>query len=156
MTPDKLSDEEFCALLVNGADTGNAEAAELKSTLNSYRHESLVWAQRRSAAMPSLAPAARRQGIWAAVPQWTLAAVAAMTVTVGVVHFANASRGNTQEDAPIAMEQTADNRSTASQLDDDNELLHSIDAAVNAGSGLPARDLVQSTGEEPHSHGSME
>ena len=140
-----LSDEQICELLMGGAPKTAtelpAEADALKSALTSYRMETLRWAERRSAAMPSLLPAARRNGVWAAVPQWSLAAVAVITVAIGVAHLNNASQEDAAAESPAAIKRTVDAAATPEQIADDNALLGSIDAAVNAGTGLPVKAL---------------
>ena len=144
-SPDSLTDEQFCELLMGGAPetptAPHAEADAFKRAVSSYRAESLLWAERRSAAMPSLLPSVRRSGFRAALPQWTLAAVAVMTMVAAGVHFNTASQDTAAVEAPAAIVRTADATATPEQIAHDNVLLGSIDAAVHAGSGLPVNAL---------------
>lgn len=123
--------------LLTGGEIDSTEAEALQAAIATYRTESLLWAQRRSAAMPSLAPAVRRARLWAVVPQWSLAAVAAITVAVGIANVRNTS----QQPAPAVEASAVVTPATPQQIADDNTLLHQIDAAVNAGSDLPVDSL---------------
>lgn len=155
---DSLTDEQFCELLMGGAPEAtaelHAEAGAFKSALSSYRADSLVWAERRSAAMPSLLPSVRRSGFHVAWPQWTLAAVAVMTMVVAGVHVNTASQDTAAVDTSAAITRTVD--ATPEQIADDNVLLGSIDAAVHAGAGLPVNALGLDAHAAVRAHGSME
>ncbi len=123
----------------------------LQAGLRSYRTVALTWAERRSAAQPSLAAAARRSRIWAAVPQWSLAAVAALTVAAGVVHF----HGNQGDDSlPVAHATVAARAAdvTASpdeQIAADNNLLSNIDAALRYDSASSAAQFGLKVAPQP-------
>ncbi|MEZ2347225.1 hypothetical protein [Terriglobus sp. RCC_193] len=153
-----LSDEFFCEMLVSQhrGPEETAELTEMKDALATYRAETLSWAERRSAAQPSLAAAARRKHLWAAAPQWAMAAVAIMSITVGVLHFAGIPGDE------MAMEQrtipAAAQASPQQQLADDNALLESIDSALNTGSALPvdALGLGRAQNAGTRHHGSVE
>jgi negative regulator of sigma E activity len=137
----KLSDESLSDLLApNAAASDDSELAELKAALRSYRTETLDWAERRSATQPSLVSRAR-ESRWAAVPQWSLAAVAILAVTAGVVHFA----GYGAEDvAPAAAPVTASAPVQVTAQDEiaaDNQLLGSIDQALRYDSVFPTGEI---------------
>jgi len=132
-----LTDEEFCErLFSHDASAADGELEDVRNAVANYREMMSDWAHRRSAAQPSLAAAARRSRFWAAVPQWSLAAVAMMTVavTAGMLHLNNAPNDTTE-----AIHATTD---AAHQLmSADNDLLISIDAVVNASTDLPVIKL---------------
>lgn len=164
MTPDthkhtdELSDEQFCAMLL-AQDSPEDDAAELnaiKDALASYRTEAMDWAERRSAAKPSLAAQAASQSLWASAPQWALAAVAVMTVTVGVMHFTGNGMGDTASTAQVSTESLAPQPTRQQQIAEDNALLESIDSALNTGSGLPVDGLGLEHGHNLGNHGSAE
>ena len=130
-----MTDEEFSALLVlPGAAHGNITRQEkqltvVRDAVDAFRAESLQWAERRSAGQPSLAAAARQGERWAAMPQWSLALVAVVTIVGGVVHIsrtavqpATMSAASTASIAPSA---------GANDLAADNHLLSSIDAELS-------------------------
>jgi anti-sigma-K factor RskA len=169
MTQHSLTDEQFADLLagrpsaetladLNGDAGSEMELSDLKSALQSYRSETLAWAERRAAAAPSLVPVARRRARWMAVPQWSMAAIAVAAVAVGIGHFsghgADEAVGNTPAigmgDAPIAgASKVADSVS-------DDELLTSIDAALSYGTS-PVDGLgLKSTGNEGAPRHNME
>lgn len=154
-----LSDELFCEMLVSQhrAPEETVELTEMKDALEVYRTETLDWAERRSAAQPSLVAAARRRHLWSAAPQWAMAAVAIMSITVGVLHFTGVPGDDT------AMEQTipaasVTQASPQQQIADDNALLESIDSALNTGSTLPvdALGLGRAQNAGTRHHGSVE
>lgn len=146
MTP---QDERGDDLLTGKIDTADAEV--LRAAVASYRAESLLWAERRSAAMPSLVPAARRARLWAAVPRWSLVTVAVFTVAVGMAHYGN----TTQPAIPVEVSTDA-TPATPKELADDNALLKQIDAAVNAKSDLPADALGLQVRHAANARGNME
>jgi hypothetical protein len=153
-----LSDERFCELLLSQdrAPEMTAELTEMKDALDTYRTEALAWAERRSAAQPSLAAAARRRHLWAAAPQWAMAAVAIMSITVGVLHFTGVPGDQTameQQTIPAAAQ-----ASPQQQIADDNALLESIDSALHTGSALPvdALGLGRAQNAGTRHHGSAE
>lgn len=141
----QLSDEALAELLVTGETTSpatspddapdhvqDAELLEMHAALASYRTETLQWAERRSATQPSLIPAARRGRVWAAVPQWSLATVAAVTIAAGVFHFTG--KDDPPESTASTSAQvttTAANTASAADIAEDNRLLSSIDAALS-------------------------
>jgi negative regulator of sigma E activity len=149
-----LTDEQFADLLagrptsetladLQGDADAAAELVELKSALHSYRAESLVWAERRSAAAPSLVPAARRRARWMAVPQWSLAAVAVAAVAVGIGHFSGSSANGAVAGTPAIATASASAASASPERDiaSDNELLTSIDAALSYAGTSPVDGL---------------
>ena len=129
-----LTDEQMSELLARPIDasdgTADAELARLRSALTSYRTETLLWAERRSAAQPSLAAAARRSDRWAALPRWSLATIAIVTIAAGVAHVSESR--NTPEDGTQAslLGAAQQSRSSADDIAADNKLLHSIDDAL--------------------------
>ena len=155
-----LSDERFCELLVSQHRTPEetTDLAEMKDALEIYRTETLAWAERRSAAQPSLAAAARRRHLWSAAPQWAMAAVAIMSIAVGVLHFTGVPGDETameQQTIPAASMAQANPQQ---QIADDNALLESIDSALNTGSTLPvdALGLGRAQNAGTRHHGSVE
>jgi len=163
MTPEmqkrtnELTDEQFCEMLMEhgSEEDGTAEVNGLKDALATYRTETLDWAERRSAAQPSLAAAAGRRSLWGAAPQWALAAVAVMTVTVGVMHFVGNDTEETASTAEVTT-QLAPQPTRQQQIAEDNELLESIDSALNTGSGLPVDSLGLEHVPDMGHHGSAE
>jgi hypothetical protein len=155
---DELSDEQFCAMLMS-QDSAEEDAAELhamKNALVTYRTEAMDWAERRSAAKPSLAAMAAKQSRWAWAPQWALAAVAVMTVTVGVMHVAGNNTEETASTATQSAQMYAPQPTRQQQIADDNALLESIDSALSTGSGLPVDGLGLEHGRNMGHHGSAE
>ena len=130
-----LDDETFTRLLSQPAEAVNdadAEVVALRSALRSYRTETLQWAERRSSTQPSLRPAARRSRVWAAVPQWSLAAVAVISIAAGAVHVYD--RPDAGEETTAAADVTPAGsaaRTSEADIAADNELLSSIDQALS-------------------------
>ncbi len=142
MTP--LTNDQVCDQLhpaVAQARHDDAELATLRSALGSYRAQTLQWAERRSATQPSLVAQARRSERWAALPRWSLATIAIVTIAAGVAHVSE-GRGNMAEDAslpPVAAVQ--ETRSSAAEIAADNKLLNSIDAELSYHSRSPVDGL---------------
>jgi hypothetical protein len=164
MTPEKkkrtdeLADEQFCEMLMEcgSAEDATAEINDLKDALATYRTETLDWAERRSSVQPSLVAAAGRRGRWSAAPQWALAAVAVMTVTVGVMHFVGNDTEETASTAQVSTEISAPQPTRQQQIAEDNELLESIDSALDTGNGLSVDGLGLEHGSDMGNHGSAE
>jgi hypothetical protein len=160
-----LSDEQIADLLASAPLTpgsSNQEDAELhalRAALGSYRSETLLWAERRSAVQPSLVAAAQRNRFWAAVPQWSLAAVAAVTVATGIVHFTG-NPGDRSAAAPMPATASAPAQALhATQADADiaadNQLLSSIDQALTYRPVSPADEFglkASSSQTKPRTH----
>jgi hypothetical protein len=145
-----LTDEAFAELLCRPADAfaGAAapEAEVLRAALRSYRTETLQWAERRSSTQTSLQPAARRSRMWAAVPQWSLAAVAVISIAAGVAHVydrpdVNDASEETVATAPAASVVVPAARTSPSDIAADNRLLSSIDQALSYRAELPIDNL---------------
>ena len=144
-----LSDEAFADLLARpSAETTSAdrEAEALRSALRSYRTETLQWAERRSSTSPSLQPAARRSRIWAAVPQWSLAAVAVISIAAGVAHVydrpdVNDASEETVATAPAQSVVVPVARISPAEIAADNRLLSSIDQALSDHAVTPVEGL---------------
>lgn len=146
-----MTDEEFAGLLlkphadtddVEYGDAGN-EVKQVRSALHGYRSEMLQWAGRRSAGQPSLAEKAHQQERWAALPQWSLALVALVTVVGGVAHFTG-TRSSTEPPPAISMEAAVPTQNRASTPDEiaaDNQLLSSIDAELSYHRASPVDSL---------------
>ncbi len=144
-----LTDEAFVELLVRTDSTPSAgeadsEAAALRSALHSYRAETLQWAERRSSTQPSLQSAARRSRLWAGVPQWSLAAVAVISIAAGVAHVYD--RPGDVADEPLATTQATTvaepvARSSEADIAADNRLLSSIDQTLSYHSASPIDNL---------------
>lgn len=155
-----LSDELFCELLVSQHRTleETTELTEMKDALETYRTETLAWAERRSAAQPSLAAAARRRHLWSAAPQWAMAAVAIMSIAVGVLHFTGAPGDETAMEQQTIPASSMAQANPQQQIADDNALLESIDSALSTGSTLPidALGLGRAQNAGTRHHGSVE
>jgi len=135
-----MTDEAFSELLAGRLREDSAdEVKAMQAALRTYRDETLVWAERRSAAKPSLAAAAKRSAFLAAVPQWSLAAVATLTVAVGLVHFTGDRGAQAVADVPaVAVQERA---VSTEQIAADNSLLTNIDSALAYDSETPAVDI---------------
>lgn len=134
----ELTDEQMAVLLAAAPanDTtfeADAEVRAMQAALRSYRTETLLWAERRSAGQPSLAPLVARNRFWTAAPQWALAAIAVVTISVGAFHLRESN--NAVNDIPAV--QTFAQTSTSS-LAEDNRLLSQIDVALQYDSAPPA------------------
>ncbi len=152
-----LTDEAFADLLARPVEDGlhdaDGEAESLRSALRSYRTETLQWAERRSSTLPSLQPAARRSRAWAAVPQWSLAAVAVISIAAGVARvYDRPGVNDTSEETvaavppPTAVAPAAP--ASAADIAADNRLLSSINQALS----YHVQSPVDSLGLKP-SHG---
>ena len=150
------TDEDFAELLagpktevVLTAET-DAEVLQMESALRAYRVEALQWAERRSSVQPSLVPAARRSTLWASLPQWSLAAVAAISIAAGVTHLVENHRdSNDVADVSVATVLPAAKQSSPAQIAADNRLLSSIDSALSYHSASP----VDALNLKPEAHG---
>ena len=145
-----LSDQAFSELLCRPAGTSagpvDAEAEALRSALRSYRTETLQWAERRSSAQASLQPAARRSRMWAAVPQWSLAAVAVISIAAGVAHVYDRPDVNDTSEVTVATEPSPSAvvpaaPASPAEIAADNRLLSSIDQALSYHTGSPIDSL---------------
>lgn len=139
-----LSDEAFADLVAHADTSGvpaqSGEAEALRSAIRSYRTETLRWAERRSATQPSLQSAARRSRAWAAVPQWSLAAVAVISIAAGVAHVYDRSDAGQEEveaTAPAAVFNSSVTGTSPADIEADNRLLSSIDQALSYHPALP-------------------
>lgn len=102
----------------------------MHAALESYRDESLRWAERRSATMPALKPASR----WFHAPQWAVAATAVVALAVTGVFY-------TQHLHAPADITTAATAPTQQALAVDNELLSSVDQALSGSVAPTEQDL---------------
>ena len=142
-----LTDEQFSDELlrvpVSPSHAEQRELIALHSALESYRCEALHWAERRSAAQPSLAAAARRSERWAALPRWSLATIAIVTIAAGVAHLSEQRSTITDAvaNSPSSLQQGM--HSSADEIAADNKLLNSIDVELryHASSPVDAFDL---------------
>lgn len=143
-----MTDEAFAELLLtlhaasNGMERQDdgQELQDMHAALTSYRRATTHWAERRSAAQPSLAARARAQQRWAALPQWALAMVALVTITGGVVHLLP-DRADEAGSSVAATMPVAEHATTADDLAADNHLLSSIDAELSYHAGSPVEGL---------------
>ncbi|MEK6397967.1 MAG: hypothetical protein V4734_07765 [Terriglobus sp.] len=163
MTPDmrtlteELTDEQFCAMLSDDAtENSDAELNSLKDALATYRTETMNWAERRSSAQPSLVAAAARKSLWAAAPQWALAAVAVMTVTAGALHLVGSGADTSAANEQAANAMYVPHPTPQQQIAEDNALLKSIDCALNTAHGLSTDGLGLEHGSDMDHHGSDE
>ena len=148
-----LTDEELADLLAPTGGSAPApqadpEVAALRAALHTYRAGALQWAERRSSTQPSLQPAARRSRVWAAVPQWSLAAVAVISITAGVAHVYDRDDAADRAAAPAAVSAmqtagvTASSQGTSpADIAADNALLSSIDQELSYHAALPVDSL---------------
>ena len=141
-----LTDEAFADLLAHAgcsshepASSQQPEVLVMHSALQSYRAETLQWAERRSSTRASLLPAARRSDRWAALPQWSLALVAAVTIAAGVAHVAE-TRAVVQDTAAVTVP-SVEARALPADIAADNRLLSSIDAALSYHADSPVDAL---------------
>ena len=140
------TDEEFATLLCQpltehqspSETVSPADLRNLQAALKSYRAETLLWAERRSAAQPSLAARAHRQGRWAALPRWSMALVAVVTIAGGAVHVASS---RAEVDEPAIVTDAAVERPNPADIAADNELLSSIDAELSYHAHSPVDSL---------------
>ena len=148
-----LTDDEFAELLLRAdsavaANEADSEAAALRSAFRSYRAETLQWAERRSATQPSLQPAARRSRFWAGVPQWSLAAVAVISIAAGVAHVYDRP-GTGGDDTPSttqgAVTAVSVARTSDADIAADNRLMSSIDRELS----YHSESTVDSLGLKP-------
>ena len=134
-TPERLNEEDLADLLARPAGAGSSEADALRAALASYRTETLHWAERRSSTQPSLRAAARRSRMWAAVPQWSLAAVAVISIAAGAAHVYERPAVDDQSEEIAATIPDAgsagEQRTSPAQIADDNRLLSSIDQTLS-------------------------
>ena len=143
-----FSDESFADLLARPADAAatNGEAEALRHALRSYRTETLQWAERRSSTQPSLQTAARRSRMWAAVPQWSLAAVAVISIAAGVAHVYERPDVNDTSEMTVAVAPSASvvvppARTSPAEIAADNRLLSTIDQALSYHTEAPIDSL---------------
>ncbi len=128
----KFSDERLSELLASPeeATVEDAEVQAMIAALRSYRTETLARAERRSATLPSLAARAKTNRWAAAVPQWSLAAVAVMAVMAGVVRFAGYRGDGAAPDVARVVATSAAQATSEGEIAADNRLLDSIDQAL--------------------------
>lgn len=160
MTTDRasLTDEEFTEQLFLRQGTGgsaDAEVVTLHEAVGSYRQQAAHWAERRSATLPSLAQAARRQERWAALPQWSLALVALVTLVGGIAHVTTSRVPDAAATEMAAQFPDEQSPATPAEIAADNHLLSSIDAELSYHRGSPVDGLglqengAHQTGTEP-------
>ena len=143
----ELTDEALTELLAQPADAAGvaaagAEAVALHAALRTYRTETLQWAERRSSTQPSLQAAARRSRVWAAVPQWSLAAVAVISIAAGVARvydFGDPGEGSVPTASAVAS--TSPTAASAADIAADNALLSSIDQELSYHAASPVDSL---------------
>ena len=136
-----LTDEQFANELSAEAPAGDAEVLTLQTALDSYRTEMLQWAERRSAAQPSLAARARRGERWAALPRWSLATIAIVTIAAGVAHLSEQHETDSEQPVAARVISSPQARSSAEDIAADNKLLHSIDAELSYRAQSPVDGL---------------
>ncbi|MGI4757301.1 MAG: hypothetical protein ACRYGF_10700 [Janthinobacterium lividum] len=150
MTPEKqaLTDEQFADLLLKevnphaacspDGDPADADLEEISTALRVYRTDMLQWAERRSASQPSLVAEAARSAPWA-LPQWSMALVALVTLAGGVVRLAQnqpSESGPAATNVAVQMEEAA-----ASDPAADDRLLSSIHTALSYHAASPVDGL---------------
>lgn len=148
------ADAQFALLLAEApVTTDHADAAEierLQVALGCYRAATLHWAERRSAGQPSLQAMAKRNERWAALPRWSLATVALVTILGGAARLAQ--YGAATSTAPGSETTTAVAERTAAPADiaADNRLLSSINAELSYHAASPVDGLgLQETQQTP-------
>ena len=143
-----MTEDEFADLLLKPhADTHAMEPAgdqqelrDMQAALGSYRRETMLWAERRSASHPSLAHRARAEERRAALPRWALAFVGLVTIAGGVAHLVS-DRGENPSNSVSATLPMAEQPAPLEDLAADNHLLTSIDAELSYHGGSPVDQL---------------
>jgi hypothetical protein len=137
-----LSEEAMNDVLIGlGSPESNAHLAacpacrnqmqEFQSDMRLFNQTSLAWSETRSATMPLPAPAQKsRIGIFAPVG---LALAAALLVAIGLLAW-NHNPRSTQN---FAAAPTPSQQDYEGQIAADNELMRSVDMALNAGEESP-------------------
>lgn len=151
-----VSDEEFATRMsqpllseklvadtlgTNSVAPGDVKSRNLQVALRSYRSETLQWAQGRSAGQPSLAALAHKQERWAALPRWSLALVAMVTIAGGVAHLASMRAATEQPAVQLDASAAVNRSSNPSDIAADNQLLSSIDAELSYHAASPVDSL---------------
>ena len=148
----RRNDEEFDARLMQRLDKqdddalpeNDEDAAELiamQRALSSYREQSLDWAEKRSAAMPSPLPPTSPRAAWRQAPRWALGMATLCACLVGGAAYTHHQAMRTQTAAaalPAAPTQQA--------LAADNQLLSSVDDALR-GAATPSEQELGLTDE---------
>ncbi|MGI4853271.1 MAG: hypothetical protein ACRYF4_04380 [Janthinobacterium lividum] len=145
------TDEQVAILLAehgSTADLNDAELLRLHAALDIYRGETLQWGERRSAVQPSLQPAAKRAERWAALPRWSLATVALVTILGGVARFAQYGPA-TDASSGEAATKTVQRTSVSADIAADDRLLLSINAELNYHSASPVDALGLQENDTP-------
>ena len=151
----KFSDEALSELLASPEEktVEDAEVQAMVSALRSYRTETLALAERRSATLPSLAARAKTSRWTAAVPQWSLAAVAVVAVMAGVVRFAGYGGDAAAPDAARVAATSSAQATSEDEIAADNRLLDSIDQALRYNRVSPVAAFEEKpVKQEPATH----
>jgi hypothetical protein len=125
-----------------------AKVQALGAHLDAFDHASLAWSQARSEALPAIGPAAsaKAKSIWTALAplEWAVATAVFLLLALPVWN-------RSQLPAPVSSAVAAPTAGDSeAQIAEDNDLLKSVDAALNTNDASPIAeyDLI----EQPHSH----
>lgn len=116
--------------------------------LNAFNQASMAWSQSRSEALPAIraAASAKVKSIWTALAplEWAVAVAVLLLLAVPVW---NRNQPRVLVSSAVATPAAGDSEA---QIAEDNDLLKSVDAALNANDASPIAeyDLI----ERPHSH----
>ena len=139
------AEEQFAVLLAGAPGTDDhtdaAEIERLQVALGSYRAETLHWAERRSAGQPSLQALAKRNERWAALPRWSLATVALVTILGGVAHLAQSGAATITALGNETATAVAERPAAPADIAADNRLLSSINAELSYHAASPVDAL---------------
>jgi hypothetical protein len=158
-----LSEEAIDDVLI-GMNSAHADAhlagcLECRDQLEEFRTEvqwfnqaSLAWSEARSATIPRPAARLKVRPAIVALAGWALVAVVLLAIGLSVWNHSDEwnDRPSAQHAAAPAAVATPAPQDSEEQIAQDNDLLQSIDAALNAVEESPVREYRLS--HRPHSH----
>jgi hypothetical protein len=116
-----------------GCDDCQVRLSELEAPLASFRAVSLAWAERRSATMPIPRGRSARSGpLWVNLGAGAVTAVA-VALAVPMIHHSRPAAGTVQTTTHT------DSSPSSEELAQDNQMLASVDEALNTPVGRPDR-----------------
>lgn len=143
-----LTDEQFTDLLLGASPPAvrahlescprcSAEAERVSGAIGAFAQQSRLWAERRAAAQPVLAPRRAPAFEWLYRPQAWAAAVLAIAAAAGIGVSLHNDRLRALRQQQVAVAQPAP-AVTPATLKADNELLAAIDGELRADETAPA------------------